>query len=149
MQTANPNKSVLIADDQITVRQLLHEVARKSGYETILAENGLKALELTREMHPSVIVMDIKMPVMDGLEAFRLIHQEYPEIPVILMTAYGTVDTVIETMKMGAFDYLVKPSNVTELKIICLYHVMQKLCIILLYVLLLHTWLKRLYGIIL
>lgn len=118
MQTANPNKSVLIADDQITVRQLLHEVARKSGYETILAENGLKALELTREMHPSVIVMDIKMPVMDGLEAFRLIHQEFPEIPVILMTAYGTVDTVIETMKMGAFDYLVKPSNVTELKII-------------------------------
>lgn len=112
------SKSVLIADDQLTVRRLLYEVSKKSGYEAHLAENGLKALEMTRELHPSVIVMDIKMPVMDGLEAFRLIHQEFPEIPVILMTAYGTVDTVIETMKMGAFDYLVKPSNVNELRII-------------------------------
>ncbi len=111
------NKSVLIADDQLTVRQLLNEVARKAGYEAQLAENGLNALEMTRKLHPSVIIMDIKMPVMDGLEAFRLIHQEFPEIPVILMTAYGTVDTVIETMKMGAFDYLVKPSNVNELRI--------------------------------
>ena len=111
------NKSVLIADDQLTVRQLLNEVARKAGYEAQLAENGLNALEMTRELHPSVIIMDIKMPVMDGLEAFRLIHQEFPDIPVILMTAYGTVDTVIETMKMGAFDYLVKPSNVNELRI--------------------------------
>ena len=117
MQTATLTKSVLIVDDQLTVRQLLHEVARKAGYDTWLAENGLKALEMTRECSPSVIIMDIKMPVMDGLEAFRLIHQEFPEIPVILMTAYGTLDTVVEAMKMGAFDYLVKPSNVNELRL--------------------------------
>ena len=117
MQTATLTKSVLIVDDQLTVRQLLHEVARKAGYDTWLAENGLKALEVTRECSPSVIIMDIKMPVMDGLEAFRLIHQEFPEIPVILMTAYGTLDTVVEAMKMGAFDYLVKPSNVNELRL--------------------------------
>ena len=117
MQTASLTKSVLIVDDQLTVRQLLHEVARKAGYDTWLAENGLKALEMTRECSPSVIIMDIKMPVMDGLEAFRLIHQEFPEIPVILMTAYGTLDTVVEAMKMGAFDYLVKPSNVNELRL--------------------------------
>ena len=58
------------------------------------------------------------MPVLDGMEAFKIIHQEFPEIPVILMTVYGTIDTVIETMKMGAFDYLVKPSNINELRIV-------------------------------
>ena len=117
METTTLNKSVLIADDQVTVRRLLYEVAKKSGYEPHLAENGLRAIEMTREVQPSVIIMDIKMPVMDGLAAFRLIHQEFPEIPVILMTAYGTIDTVIETMRLGAFDYLVKPSNVNELRI--------------------------------
>lgn len=117
MQTTGLTKSVLIVDDQLTVRQLVREVARKAGYDALLAENGLKALEMTREYFPSVIIMDIKMPVMDGLDAFRLIHQEFPEIPVILMTAFGTLDTVVETMKMGAFDYLVKPSNVSELRI--------------------------------
>ncbi|NMC32122.1 MAG: sigma-54-dependent Fis family transcriptional regulator [Veillonellaceae bacterium] len=117
MQTTGLTKSVLIVDDQLTVRQLVREVARKAGYDALLAENGLTALEMTREYFPSVIIMDIKMPVMDGLDAFRLIHQEFPEIPVILMTAFGTLDTVVETMKMGAFDYLVKPSNVSELRI--------------------------------
>ena len=117
MQTTTPDKTVLIADDQVTVRRLLFEVAKKSGYEPQLAENGQKAVEMVREVHPSVVIMDIRMPVMDGLEAFRIIHQEFPEIPVILMTAFGSVDMVIETMKMGAFDYLVKPSNVNELRI--------------------------------
>ena len=118
MEAIALGKSVLIADDQLTVRRLLYEVAKKAGYEPHLAENGQKAVEMTRELHPSVVIMDIKMPVMDGLAAFRIIHQEFPEIPVILMTAYGTIDTVIETMKLGAFDYLVKPSNVNELRII-------------------------------
>jgi len=117
MQTTTLSKSVLIADDQLTVRRLLYEVAKKAGYAPQLAENGLEAVEMTREVQPSVIIMDIKMPVMDGLAAFRLIHQEFPEIPVILMTAYGTIETVIETMRLGAFDYLVKPSNVNELRI--------------------------------
>lgn len=118
MSTRPLHNTVLIADDQLTVRRLLYEVARKSGYEAHLAENGMKAVEMTRSLHPSVIIMDIKMPVLDGLEAFKIIHQEFPEIPVILMTAYGTIDMVIETMKMGAFDYLVKPSNVNELRIV-------------------------------
>jgi two-component system response regulator AtoC len=110
------HNSVLIVDDKLTVRRLIFEVATKAGYEAFLAENGLKALELTKLNKPSVIIMDIKMPVMDGLEAFKIIHREYPETPIILMTAYGTIDTAIEAMKMGAFDYLVKPSNVDEIR---------------------------------
>ncbi|WP_094602796.1 Regulatory protein AtoC [Sporomusa silvacetica DSM 10669] len=110
------HNSVLVVDDKLTVRRLIFEVATKAGYQAYLAENGLKALEMTRANKPSVIIMDIKMPEMDGLEAFKIIHQEYPEIPIILMTAYGTIDTAIEAMKMGAFDYLVKPSNVDEIR---------------------------------
>ncbi|MBP2663391.1 MAG: two component, sigma54 specific, transcriptional regulator, Fis family [Firmicutes bacterium] len=116
MTETQGHNSVLVVDDKLTVRRLIFEVATKAGYQAYLAENGLKALELTRTNKPSVIIMDIKMPGMDGLEAFKIIHQEYPEIPIILMTAYGTIDTAIEAMKMGAFDYLVKPSNVDEIR---------------------------------
>jgi two-component system, NtrC family, response regulator AtoC len=116
MTETQGHNSVLVVDDKLTVRRLIFEVATKAGYQAYLAENGLKALELTRTNRPSVIIMDIKMPGMDGLEAFKIIHQEYPEIPIILMTAYGTIDTAIEAMKMGAFDYLVKPSNVDEIR---------------------------------
>lgn len=118
MTVTQVHNSVLIVDDKLTVRRLLYEVATKAGYLAYLAENGLKALEMTRANKPSAIIMDIKMPCMDGWEAFKLIHDEFPEIPIILMTAYGTIDTAIEAMKMGAFDYLVKPSNVNELRIV-------------------------------
>lgn len=116
MSEAPIHNSVLIVDDKLTVRRLIFDIATKAGYQAYLAENGLKALEMTKLNMPSVIIMDIKMPVMDGLETFKIIHQEYSEIPVILMTAYGTIDTAIEAMKMGAFDYLVKPSNVDEIR---------------------------------
>lgn len=110
------HNSVLIVDDKLTVRRLIGDIATKAGYQTYLAENGLKALEVTKLNHPSVIIMDIKMPVMGGIETFKVVRQQYPEIPIILMTAYGSIDTAIEAMKMGAFDYLVKPSNVEEIR---------------------------------
>jgi two-component system response regulator AtoC len=111
------NNSVLVVDDKITVRRLLHDVATKEGYEVYTAENGRQAVEIAKEKKPSVIIMDIRMPELDGLEAFKLIHEDSPEIPVILMTAFGTVDIALQAMKMGAFDYLMKPSNVSELRL--------------------------------
>ena len=113
----HPHQSVLVVDDKETVRRLLYEVARKAGYEVFLAEDGRKAVEMAALKKPSVIIMDIKMPVLDGLEAFRQIHAQFPEMPVILMTAYGTIDMAVEAMKMGAFEYLVKPSTVNELRL--------------------------------
>jgi two-component system response regulator AtoC len=108
---------ILIVDDELNVRRLLYEVVRKAGYETHTAENGLEALDKARSLKPSVILMDIKMPVMDGMEAFEIIHREMPETAIILMTAYGTVETAVEAMQRGAFDYLVKPSNVNEVRL--------------------------------
>lgn len=112
------NDRVLVVDDELSVRRLLEEVVRKAGHSAYLAENGLEAVEKARAFQPAVIIMDIKMPVMDGMEAFEIIRGEQPHTAVILMTAHGTVDTAVEAMKKGAFDYLVKPSNVAELRII-------------------------------
>lgn len=112
------NHKVLVVDDESSVCRLLFEVVRKAGYEPHTANNGLEAVEKSRKIKPAVIMMDIKMPVMDGMEAFELIHKESPQIAVILMTAHGTMDTVVEAMRRGAFDYLVKPSDVNEVRIV-------------------------------
>ncbi len=114
----NSNKRILIVDDEISVRKLLHAVARKAGYEVYLAENGQEAIEQVRLVDPAVILMDIKMPVVDGMEAFEVIREENDKIAVILMTAQGSVDTAVEAMRRGAFDYLVKPSTVPEVRIV-------------------------------
>lgn len=112
------NNQVLIVDDEMSVRKLLNAVAHKAGYEVHLAENGQEAIEKAKALKPGVILMDIRMPVLDGMEAFEVIHKEHPQIAIILMTAHGTVDTAVEAMRRGAFDYLVKPSNVTEVRLL-------------------------------
>ncbi len=112
------NKKVLIVDDELSVRHLLFEVVRKAGYEPHVAENGQEAVETVHSLLPAVVLMDIKMPVMGGMEAFEIIHQEHPEIAVIFMTAYGTLNTVVEAMGRGAFDYFVKPSDIGEVRIL-------------------------------
>lgn len=107
---------ILIVDDELNVRLLLSEVVRKAGYEAFQAENGLEGVEKCRLLQPSAVLMDIRMPVMEGMEAFDIIRSETPEIPVILLTAFGTVDIAVEAMRRGAFDYLVKPANVAEVR---------------------------------
>lgn len=110
------NNKVLVVDDELSVRRLLQEVVRKEGYEVFGAENGMEAFEKTRLLKPAVILMDVKMPGMDGLEAFYMIRKENPQIAVIFLTAHGTVDIAVEVMKQGAFDYLVKPLNIVEIR---------------------------------
>ncbi|MHC1761911.1 MAG: sigma-54-dependent transcriptional regulator [Negativicutes bacterium] len=107
---------ILIVDDELNVRLLLSEVVRKAGYEAFQAENGLEGVEKCRLLQPSAVLMDLRMPVMEGMEAFDIIRSETPEIPVILLTAFGTVDIAVEAMRRGAFDYLVKPANVAEVR---------------------------------
>lgn len=110
------NNTLLVVDDEESVRRLIYEIAHKAGHEVHTAKDGVEAVQVVRNVHPAVIIMDIRMPNMDGLAAFQLIHNESPETVVILMTAYGTVDTAVEAMAQGAFDYLIKPSNVQELR---------------------------------
>ncbi|MDU2063457.1 MAG: sigma-54 dependent transcriptional regulator [Sporomusaceae bacterium] len=112
----NKKSRVLIVDDEQSVRKLLYEIVKRLDCEIQLAENGQEALEKYRAFQPQVVLMDIKMPILDGLSAFRQMQQEETQASVILMTAFGTVDTAVEAMRQGAFDYLVKPSNLTEVR---------------------------------
>ena len=107
---------ILIVDDELNVRHLLSEVVRKAGYEPHQAENGLEGVEKCRLLKPEVVLMDLRMPVMEGMEAFAIIHEEMPEVQVVLLTAFGNVGIAMEAMKRGAFDYLVKPANVADVR---------------------------------
>ena len=81
----------------------------RKGHIVATAANGEAALELVRQNPPELVVMDIRMPGMSGLEAFQTMHALEPKLPVIIMTAFGTTETAIEATKMGAYDYILKP----------------------------------------
>jgi len=115
------NKSlytILVADDEPHVRSLLSSLLKTEGYNVVTAENGQHTLEVFRKESPDLILLDVRMPLMDGIETFKLIRQENDDVPVIMLTAHGTIETAVQAMKMGAFDYLAKPFNLEEIKII-------------------------------
>jgi len=100
---------ILIVDDEQNMRVALFEALSRNGHEVSVAENGRMALEMIARTPPDLVVTDIKMPGMDGLELLRQIKALRPELPVVIMTGFATVDTAVEAMKQGAFDYLLKP----------------------------------------
>jgi len=102
---------VLIVDDQSDMLWLLSNVLKEEGLEVYTAKDGLEALEQLRKEAPAAIVMDIKMPRLNGLEALEKIKEIDPQIPVVMITAYGDVQSAVLAMKLGAYDYLTKPFN--------------------------------------
>jgi len=103
-----PN-TVLIVDDEAPLRTSLTKILKKAGYEVMEAPSGEEALEIVRREPVSVVLTDLKMPGMDGVQLLRAIKAISPEAEVILMTAYGTIETAVEAMKEGAYDYIEKP----------------------------------------
>ncbi|KPU27294.1 transcriptional regulator [Caloranaerobacter sp. TR13] len=112
------NKRILIADDEKNMIWALKRALSKEGYDIITAENGRKAVEVFIEKEPSLVLLDLKMPEMDGIEALRRIKEYNSKIPVIILTAHGTTQTAVEAMKIGALDYISKPFDIDELKIV-------------------------------
>ncbi len=109
--------TVLVVDDEKNVRDLLKEILEEEDYTVFEADNGKKAVEEVTEKYPDCILLDVRMPVMDGMEAFLKIREIAPDLPVIFLTAYGSSDVAIKAMKKGAYDYLTKPFDIDELKI--------------------------------
>jgi len=109
--------TVMVADDERNVRVLLKEILEDDGYEVIVAEDGEKAVNTVSKYNIDCALLDVRMPVLDGLEAFLKIKEISPDLPVIFLTAYGSSDLAIKAMKKGAYDYLTKPFDVEELKI--------------------------------
>jgi len=109
---------ILIVDDEANARMALAELLRDEGYAVDTAADGFKALPKLEEFNPDLVLTDLKMPGLDGLALMRKAREEDPERAVVLMTAYGTVDSAVAAMREGAADYLTKPINVDELVLV-------------------------------
>lgn len=109
------DKLVLVVDDEQSVREALGDILKDNGYRVECASDGREGLEMIDRLNPDVVLLDIRMPEMDGIQALEIISRRGQNVPVILITAYGSTETTIEAMKLGAFDYLMKPLKVNEI----------------------------------
>src|SRR5438309_6765667 len=107
---------VLLVDDEADVQYSFRRIFDSPEIELSTASSGEEALERIPRVQPNLVVMDVRMGGMNGLETLRRIRQLDTKLPVIMMTAYGTTQTAIEAMKLGAYDYLLKPFDVPKLK---------------------------------
>ena len=109
--------TVLIVDDERNYLLVLEELLSEEGYQVITAEGGRRGLECIEENDCDVVITDMKMPGMDGMEFMERVKVRLPDIPVIMMTAFGSVEKAVEAMRKGAFDYILKPFKNEELKL--------------------------------
>jgi DNA-binding NtrC family response regulator len=100
---------ILVVDDEQNMRVALFEALSRNGHDVVLAEDGEAALALVAKINPALVVTDIKMPRMDGLELLRRLKNKYPDLPVVIITGYATVNSAVEALKHGASDYILKP----------------------------------------
>src|SRR3954469_1964112 len=110
------SEKILIVDDQYGIRILLNEVLQKEGYDTYQAANGLQALEIVQENVPDLILLDMKIPGMDGIEILKRVKALYPDMKVIIMTAYGELDMIQEAMDLGAITHFAKPFDIDDIR---------------------------------
>lgn len=111
-------KKLLVVDDDESLRWVTQAQLQQSGYRVDAAANGKEALAKLREAPADLVITDLMMPGMSGIELLKQIRADYPEIIVILVTAFGTVENAVEAMKAGAYDYITKPVNMEELRLV-------------------------------
>ena len=109
---------ILIVDDEQIVRESLTNWLKEESYLVEAAENGTLALEKIRQIPFQVVLLDLKMPGMDGIQVLTELKKDFPDIEVIIMTAYGSVNTAVEAIKAGAYDYIVKPFDPEEVALL-------------------------------
>ena len=116
---------ILVIDDERSIRNTLKDILEFEKYQVEVAEDGFKALELIRSADFDVILCDIKMPGMDGIEVLQKIEEIKPDIPVVMISGHGNIDTAVESIKKGAFDFIEKPLDLNRL-LITLRNAMDK-----------------------
>ena len=112
------NLQILVVDDEQLIRWSLDKSLSKQGFQVQTAESGEQALEIMAKESPDLVLLDISLPGIDGLETLELIKQEDPSVAVIMITALGVLETAVKAMQLGAFDYIHKPFNIDELIVI-------------------------------
>ena len=109
---------ILIIDDEEIVRDSCIQILAKSNYEIATAENGMEGLDLLKEFQPDLALVDLKMPGISGFEVLDRIHAYDPTIVAIVITGFATVDSAVEAMKKGTYDFLPKPFTPDELRML-------------------------------
>jgi len=112
----SPVAHVLIVDDEMNIRRVLAAMLKRDGYEVTTAADGEQALAVLQKTPVHVVVTDMVMPKVGGMELLKRVGADYPDVPVILITAHGTVDSAVTALKAGAFDYITKPFEQDELR---------------------------------
>ncbi|MGD9416405.1 MAG: response regulator, partial [Desulfobacterales bacterium] len=108
---------ILLVDDEKDIREILCLALVDMGYTVLQAKNGVEALRIFKEAQPPLVLTDIKMPGMDGIELLQKIKRENPEVEVVMITGHGDMDLAIKSLKFEATDFITKPINVDALEI--------------------------------
>src|SRR5262245_54550262 len=107
---------VLVVDDEANLRKVLATMLRRTGYEVTVAADGEQGLAEFQKNGADIVVTDLVMPKVGGMEVLRAVNSSNPDVPVIIITAHGTVDSAVEAIKLGAFDYITKPFDQAEIQ---------------------------------
>ena len=108
-------KKIIVVDDELLLRDVMYDYLTSQGYDVVLAADADKALEMVEAHVPHIALIDIKLPNMSGIELTRIIKQNYPNMYIIIMTGYPSLDTAATAMKSGASEYIIKPFRLDEL----------------------------------
>ena len=107
--------SILVVDDELLIRDLLYDFFTQQGWDIAIAESGEKALEILRDKKVDLMLTDLKMPAMDGMTLTSQVREGYPDIPVVIMTGYPSVDSAVDALRQRVADYVIKPLNINKL----------------------------------
>ena len=118
MSTESQDYKILVVDDERDIRDGSERILTRKGYKVTTASNGEEALRYVEETQFAIVLLDLKMPGMDGLEVLRQIRETHPDTLVIVITGYATIETAIEAMKRGAYDFMPKPFKPDQLRIV-------------------------------
>ncbi len=112
------NETILVVDDEISICQSLKAILEDEGYQVLVAGSGEEAIKIVAEEMPQLVLLDIWLPGMDGLETLKAIHAAHPNVLVIMMSGHGTIETAVKATKLGAFDFIEKPLSLDKVIIL-------------------------------
>lgn len=118
MPSSEREKTVFVIDDDEIIRLSCEQILHKSGYRVETFGNGYEGIERLKAVKPPLLVVDIKMPELDGFEVIKIVRKIDPELVIVVITGYATIETAVDAMKMGAYDFLPKPFTPSELRLI-------------------------------
>ena len=111
-------ETICIVDDEPAILNSLKSILEDEGYQVIVATNGIEGLKVVRSDSPDLVILDIWMPEMDGLETLKRLRSQFPGILVVMMSGHGSIETAVKATKLGAYDYLEKPLDLEKITIL-------------------------------